>query len=149
MHSLMGQRWRVQGSIEGFVGVSKSPLMQMEMLAESIRGALCTADLKSALVSETAWVWIITSKTFTMDACRKKKHIAWFSTPAFLSPVHICSNNIPTSSPRAFLVFTIMHLFPHPFSPFPVPPFVILCILFSFPVSSYSPLLATAKLFTS
>lgn len=40
----------MQGSIEGFVGVSKSPLMQIETLAESIRGALRTVDLKSASV---------------------------------------------------------------------------------------------------
>lgn len=79
--------WQVQSSIEGCVGVSKSPLMQIETLAESIRGALGTVDLKSASVSENAWVWIITSKAFTVDACRKQKtaHKAWFYTISFLS----------------------------------------------------------------
>lgn len=64
---------QVQGSIERFVGVSKSPLTQIATLAESIRGALLSIFLKSALVSKTAWLWIITSKAFTVDAYRRKE----------------------------------------------------------------------------
>lgn len=107
--------WQVQGSIEGFVGVSKSPLTQTETLAKSIRGALHTVDLKSASVSETAWVWIITSKAFTVDACREKKKsqclvFYWF----FLCLAHLFSNNIHT---LACVSLVAAHLFSHLFLP--------------------------------
>lgn len=59
-------------AVDGFVSVSKSPLMQIVMLVlvESIRRTLCTGSLKlkSVLVSEAARVWIITSPVFTVHA---------------------------------------------------------------------------------
>lgn len=130
--------WQVQGSIESFVGVSKSPLMQIETLAESIRGALHTVDLKSASVSETAWVWIITSKAFTVDGCRKKKKKKKTQSLVFdhlfrLCLAHLFGNNIHTS-PLAHLSFVVMHLFLHLFLPL----FAFLCILSSLSPSPLS-----------
>lgn len=60
------------GSTDGFVSVSKSPLMWIVMLVlvGSISGTLCPTSLKlkSVLVSEAAQVWIITSNAFTVHA---------------------------------------------------------------------------------
>ncbi len=59
-------------AVDGFVSVSKSPLMQIVMLVlvESMRRTLCTGSLKlkSVLVSEAARAWIITSPAFTVHA---------------------------------------------------------------------------------
>lgn len=66
----------VSTAADGFVSVSKSPLMQIVMLVlvESIRRTLCTGSLKlkSILVSEAARVWIITSLAFTDHACGER-----------------------------------------------------------------------------
>lgn len=83
---------------DGFVSVSKSPLMWIVMLvlAGSISRTLCPTSLKlrRVSVSEAAGVWIITPNAFTVHACGQRTCSLLFivsSLPCLQSNVHFFS----------------------------------------------------------
>lgn len=105
---------------DGFVSVSKSPLMWIVMLvlAGSISRTLCPSSLKlrRVSVSEATGVWIITSNAFTVHAWGKG-HAAYCSSCHLSHVSKVMSTSSPLSSLSVLSAFVPQdNLHTHPLS---------------------------------